>query len=98
MVRLLDELVLHRVGEGVDHLVDDVVWVDESDDAGLLGRPEVLPTTAQRVLTFGEELVEVLEERRVVAFRVLDASVVMVAHGRSEDDADPYRWAATARQ
>ena len=62
MVSLLDEPILDGIGQGVDHFLDDVGGVDEADDAGLLGRPEVLPSAAQRVLALGEELVKVLEE------------------------------------
>ena len=83
------QVILHRVAEGVGHLVDNVVRIDEANDAGLLRGPEVLPTAAEGVLTFGEELMKVFEERRVVAVRVLDACMMMVAHGRGEDDADP---------
>ena len=89
MVSLLDKFVFDRIRERVDHLVDDVPWVDEADDAGLLRGPEVLPTAAEGILTFGEQLMKVFEERRVVAVRVLDACMMMVAHGRGEDDADP---------
>ena len=89
MVSLLDEVVFHGISEGVDHLVDNVAWIDEADDTGLLGGPEVLPTAAEGVLTFGEQLMKVFEERRVVAVRVLDAPMVMVAQGRGENDADP---------
>ena len=89
MVSLLDEPIFDRIRESVDHLVDYIAGVDEADDAGLLRGPEVLPAAAEGVLTFGEQLMKVLEERRVVAVRVLDAGMVMVAHGRSEDDADP---------
>jgi len=89
MVSLLDKFVFDRIRERVDHLVDDVPWVDEADDARLLRGPEVLPTAAEGILTFGEQLMKVFEERRVVAVRVLDARMVMVAHGRGEDDANP---------
>jgi len=86
MLSLLDEVVFHCISEGVDHLVDNVAWIDEADDTGLLGGPEVLPTAAEGVLTFGEQLMKVLEEGRVIAVGVLDSSMVMVAHGRGEDD------------
>jgi len=89
MVSFLDKFVFDRIRERVDHLVDDVPWVDEADDAGLLRGPEVLPTAAESILTFCEQLMKVFEERRVVAVRVLDACMMMVAHGRGEDDADP---------
>ena len=89
MVSLLDKFVFDRISKRVDHLVDNVYWADEADDTGLLRGPQVLPTAAERILTFGEQLMKVFEERRVVAVRVLDARMVMVAHGRGEDEADP---------
>ena len=89
VVGLLDQAVLDRVGEGVDHLVDDVVGVDQTNDAGLLGGPEVLPATAEGVLTFGEEFVKMLDEGGVIAVGVVDAGMVVVAHRGGEDDLDP---------
>ena len=80
--------VLHWIADGVDHLVDDVAGVDEPHYACLLGGPEVLPAAAEGVLAFGKQLVKVLEECRIAAVRVLDAGVVVVAHRRSEDDAN----------
>ena len=61
MVSPVYQVVFHRVAEGVGHLVDDVVGIDEANDARLLGGPEVLPPTAEGVLGLGEELVEVLD-------------------------------------
>src|SRR6185369_7959595 len=77
-----------RIGEGIDHLVDDVVGIDQTNDAGLLGRPEVLPAATEGVVTFGEQLVEVLYEGRVVAVRIVGTGVVMVAHGGGEENPD----------
>ena len=88
MVGPVHQVVLHRVAEGVGHLVDDVVGIDEANDAGLLGGPEVLPATAQGVLALGEELVEMLDECRVAAVGVVDARVMMVAHRDGEEDTD----------
>jgi hypothetical protein len=82
------QVVLHRIAKGVGHLVDDVVGIDEADDAGLLGRPEVLPATVEGVLTLGEELVEMLDERRVAAVGVVDARMMMIAHRDGEEHAN----------
>jgi hypothetical protein len=43
--------------------VQHVGRIDEVDDADLLGGPEVLPPSAERVLALGQELVEVFCER-----------------------------------
>lgn len=88
MVGPFDQSVLDGIGEGVNHFLDDVRWVDEADDAGLLGGPEVLPATAQGVLALGEELVEMLEKGGVVSVGVFDPGVMVVAHGGREDDAN----------
>ena len=47
------------------------------------------PAPTEGVLTLREELVEVLQERRVVAFGILNTRMVMIAHSRCENDADP---------
>src|SRR5205809_693636 len=86
MLSLLDETILDGIRERVGHLVDDVVGIDEADNAGLLGCPKVLPATTERVLTLGEELVEKFEESGVVAMGVLDTGVMVVAHGHREQD------------
>ena len=43
---LLYQWILDRIGKGVEHLVDDVVGLDEAADTGLFGRPEVLKAAA----------------------------------------------------
>jgi len=80
------EAVLHGVCQRIRHLFDDIIRIDQADDAGLFGGPEVLPSAAERVLALGEELVEVLEKGRVVTVRIVDARVVMVAHRDREKD------------
>jgi hypothetical protein len=57
-------VVLHGVGQRVDHLRQDVLDADELDRGGLFARPEVLPAPAEAVLVLGEKLVECLEEFR----------------------------------
>ena len=71
----LDEVALYGIGEVVDHLAEHVLGLHETDDAGLLHRPEVLPATAQGVLVLGEELVEALEEPGVVTVAVVNAGM-----------------------
>ena len=89
MVSPVYQVVFHWVAEGIGHLIDDVVRIAEANDARLLGGPEVLPSTAEGVLALGEELVEVLDERRIAAVRVVDTRVMMVAHRDGEEHADP---------
>jgi hypothetical protein len=76
----LHPVVQHRVGRGVDQLVEHRLAADQLDHAGLLGRPEVLPPVAQRVLAPRQELVKMLDELRVPAGPVVDHHVVVVAH------------------
>ncbi len=88
MVCPVHQVVFHWVAEGIGHLVDHVVGIEEANDVGLLGAPEVLPATTQGVLALGEELVEMLDERRIAAVGVVDARVMMVAHRDGEEDVD----------
>jgi hypothetical protein len=34
---VIDQRIFDRIGEGVEHFVDDVVGLDKADNAGLLG-------------------------------------------------------------
>ena len=60
--KLSDQVVLAGVGQGIDHLVEDVGGVDQAQDAGPFGGPEVLPAAAKGIHALGQGLVEVLEE------------------------------------
>ena len=60
LVDMLDQVGGHWVAGGVDQLVDDVLPAHEAHDAGLLSSPEVLPSAAEGILAFSEELVEIL--------------------------------------
>ena len=73
-----DQIVLHGVGQGIDHLVEHVAGVDQAKNAGLLRRPEVLPAAAEHVHALGEQLVEVLDEVRVLSEGIENAGVVVV--------------------
>src|SRR6188474_3242636 len=88
VVDALDEVVEDGVGRDVHQLVDHGLAVDEPDDAGLLGRPEVLPTAAQGVLAARKELVEMLDELGIPAGPVEDHGVVVVAHRARQDHVD----------
>src|SRR3954463_3684115 len=88
MVSPVYQVVFHWVAEGIGHLIDHVVRIAKANDARLLGGPEVLPSTAEGVLALGEELVKVLDERRIAAVRVVDTRVMMIAHRDGEKHAD----------
>jgi hypothetical protein len=83
-----DQVVLHGIGQGVDHFVQDVCAVDEAQHAGLLRGPEVLPATAEGVHALREELVEVLDEIRVGTECVVDSRVVVIGFRSREDCAN----------
>jgi hypothetical protein len=40
VVRPLDQVARNRVGDGVDHLLEDILGLDQLDDGGLLAGPE----------------------------------------------------------
>ena len=78
VVGLLHQVVFHRVGERVDHLVEAGFGVAALDDGGLLGGEEVFPAAPAGVEAFREQHVEALDEARVVAVLVVDAQVDVV--------------------
>jgi len=88
-LRPFHQVVLHRVREGVGHLVDHGAHVNQSDDTGLLGRPEVLGTPSQGVLTFREHFVKAFDELRKDAMPIIDARVVVIGVGDCEQNIDP---------
>ncbi len=88
VVDALDQPILDGVGGHVHQLAHDGVGVDEMDDAHLLGRPHILPAPAERVLTFGEELVEMLGEGREGAVTIEDHGVMVVGHGARQEHVD----------
>src|SRR5678816_3876753 len=77
-MHFLDKSILDRIGRDVDELVHHVGDIDKVDDAGLLARPEVLPPAKPRVLTLGQELVEMLCEHRDSAVAIEDHGVVVL--------------------
>src|SRR4051812_14111171 len=85
----VDQSILYWIRQRVSHLGEDVVRIDQAYDAGLLRRPEILPATAQCILALGEELVEMFDERWIVAVGIVDTGVMMVAHRHREQHFDP---------
>lgn len=63
LVGALDQVVVDRIGRGVDEFVEDVATMDEPDDTDPLGGSEVLPAPAQRVEGLGEHLVTATPKR-----------------------------------
>ena len=84
----LDKRILHGIGQGVDHLLDDVVGLDEANDAGVFGGPEILEAAAECVLALGYVFVEVPDEVWVAPVWVEDARMMVVGGGVGEDDLD----------
>ena len=77
-MHFFDESILDRVGGDVDELVHHVERINEVDDADLLAGPEVFPPAAPRILTLGQELVEMLGERRDGAVGIEDDGVMVL--------------------
>ena len=75
VMHFLDEPILDRIGRDVDELVHHVDGVHEVNDTDLLACPEVFPPATPRILTLGQELVEMLRERRDVAVAIEDHGV-----------------------
>ena len=71
---------------GLSAANEDVVPLDELDDGGRFGGPEVLEAAEVGVLAAGKQTVEILGEDGEVAVRVVDASVVVVRHCDGERD------------
>jgi len=74
------QVILDRIGRCVDQLVHHVLAVHQSHDADLLARPEVLPATAQRVLTASEHLMKVLDELGIPPPSIVDHCVIVIRH------------------
>jgi hypothetical protein len=68
-VRPVDQVILDRVGRGVDQFVQHGVAADELHHADLLRRPEVLPSSPERVLAAREDHVKPLDELRIASQR-----------------------------
>jgi hypothetical protein len=84
----VDQVVLHRIGRGVDQLVHHRVAVDQLHHADLLRRPEVFPAPPERILAACEYLMKILEDHGVV--------VLLTAHGSNTSIS--HRCAASIRQ
>src|SRR5438876_5552393 len=89
MVHLLDEVGSDRVGESVDHLLEDVIGLYELDRGRLLGSPHGLPASPKGVLVFCNKLVEMGKEVGQLALDINDAGVMVIGHRGGEDDPDP---------
>jgi hypothetical protein len=77
VVDLIDQMAGDRVGDGIDQLGHDVLWLDQFDHRGLLAGPEGFPATAMGVLVFGEQLVEHLQKTGEVPLPIDDDPMVM---------------------
>ena len=73
------QAVLHRVDRCVHQLVHHVLAAHKLHDAYLLRRPQVLPPPSQCILTPREQLVKMLEERRIPAPPIEDHGMIMIA-------------------
>src|SRR3954465_13597356 len=60
----LDQVIDDRIGEGVDHLSEDVLGLNELDRRGLFGGPHGLPPPVESVLVLCDQLVEMSQEVR----------------------------------
>jgi hypothetical protein len=63
LVCLLDQVIDDRIGEGVDHLFEDVLGLDELDGRGLFGGPRGLPAEVESVLVLCDQLGEIAAPR-----------------------------------
>ena len=88
MMDLLDNVIGDGIHKGVDHLGEDVFGLDQFHRGGLGRRPHRFPAPVEGVLVLGDQLVKMRQELGQFAFDVDDARVVMVRHGRGEDDLD----------
>ena len=86
MMSLVDQEILHRIRERVDHFCDDVFVVNQLDNRRLLGRPHRFPAPTQGVLMFRDQLVKIREKFGQVPVHIDDAGVVMIRHRRCEHD------------
>src|SRR5687767_4487798 len=77
----VDQVVLDRIGRGVNQLVEHIVAADQPHHADLLGRPEVLPAAPECILAPREELVKMLYELGILSERVEDHCMVVIRHG-----------------
>jgi hypothetical protein len=78
VVRTCDQTILHWIRRGIDEFVDECFTIEQSCDAWVLGRPEVLPATSKRVLTSSEQLVKVLDELGAPSIAIEDHRMVVV--------------------
>ncbi len=88
MVDPVDQVAGDGIGDGINHLAQNVLWPDQLDDRSLLAGPEGLPTPAQGVLMLGEELVEHLKEVRQLSSAIDDDAMDMIAGRTDADDPD----------
>ena len=55
VMNLIDEEIFHWVGDGVDHLRNDIIRLDQFDDRSLLrGGPKRLPPATKGILVAGK--------------------------------------------
>ena len=82
----IDEMSCDRIGCRINELIENRSAVDEVDNADLLARPEVFPSSPTRVEALRKHLVEVLREEREIALRVVQYDVMMIGHRDCEND------------
>jgi hypothetical protein len=73
----VDQIRRGGIGEGVGHLLDDVVGFDQANNRGRFRGPEVLEAAEVCVLAAGEQAVEMLGEDREIAVWVVDACTLV---------------------
>jgi len=98
VVSAIDESDLHGIGQGVGHLIKDVIGADQFDHGSGLRCPEVLPPAAEGVLVLGDELAEQFQELGHAPARVHHDCVMVVGVGQKREYCISVRCAARARQ
>jgi hypothetical protein len=84
----LDQVRCGGIGEGVGHLVEDVLALDEPDNRGRFRGPEAFEAAEVGVLAAGEKTMKTFGEDGKVSFWVVDAGVVVIGHRDGECDLD----------
>ena len=86
VVHLLDEAGCDRIHGDVEEFFENVLLLDKLDNGGATAGPEIVPPSAQRVLTPREELVHALVELVDSSMPVVDQRMMVIGHCLREDD------------
>ena len=85
---MFDQVSRGGVCQAVDEFVEDIMRVMKQNVGGGFGRPKVFPSTEHGIVVLGQEAVKFSGKGHDTVFGVVDAGMVVIAHGDGPQDPD----------